>query len=173
MCWTIITARREKGLVRKRERKLWQSNSLNGWIRNKSQVVSFFFFFFPSFLEGGMNLDHCSLSPSPHPRLSQSRMGTEKEWGEESKCTKILKREPSVGVFDQRGINRRSHYSECLLECLKITTSILLKTVDLPSKFYRTVKRHMHEPSNERHSTNGVNYYIYLHEYFIAKWELH
>ena len=42
MSWTIITARREEGLVRKRERKLWQYNSLNDWIRNKSQAVSFF-----------------------------------------------------------------------------------------------------------------------------------
>lgn len=68
MSWTIITARREEGLVRKRERKLWQYNSLNDWIRNKSQAVSFF----PPpsfFLEGGMKLDQCSLSP-PHPRLN-------------------------------------------------------------------------------------------------------
>lgn len=67
MSWTIITARREEGLVRKRERKLWQYNSLNGWIRNKSQAVSSPLLFF--FRGGNEVRPVLSLSP-PHPRLN-------------------------------------------------------------------------------------------------------
>lgn len=56
-------------------------------------------------------------------------------------------------------------------EGLKITMSILLKMVDLPSKFSQTVRGNKHTPSTKRQDKNGMNYCIYLHEYFITKWE--
>ena len=87
------------------------SGNRTRWIGNKTKHRSKFFscfaFFFFSFEE--------VVRP---PGITGEKEEGEGE-GEEPKRTELHKREPSVAVFDEMDINRRSQYLECLRNVLR------------------------------------------------------
>ena len=87
MSWEIITARREKSILRERDGNLWQPSSFPCWKKTKhKQQVGFGFFFFKE-----------TVRP---PRLNQGRMRKEKVKEDSQRAQNSIKGETGAGVLE-------------------------------------------------------------------------